>query len=191
MSSGKPVRGEISGAGDLAERHAAVGAADRELARGEFDILLASFEQIARDLSAFADDFADRLGDGGATDRGRTRSVSTETEGAARSVAMDDFDDIARYTKHVADDLGENRLMALAVIMRAGEDGDVAGRIDADRRAFEKPAAGAKLARNARGCQTASLDVSDHTDSAQLAAPCRALAPGGKTRPARDFERLC
>ena len=67
----KAVRREISGAGDLAECHAAVCAADRELAGGEFDILLAGLEQVAGDLSALVDDFADRLGNGSAADRGR------------------------------------------------------------------------------------------------------------------------
>jgi hypothetical protein len=38
---------------------------------------------------------------------------------------VDDLDETARHAEHVADDLGEHRLMALAVIVRAGEDGDV------------------------------------------------------------------
>src|SRR5262249_56901059 len=66
------VRRKIRGAGDLAERHAAVGAADRELAGGEFDVLLAGLEQVAGDLSALVDDFTDSLGDGGTADGGRT-----------------------------------------------------------------------------------------------------------------------
>ena len=76
---------------------------------------------------------------------------------------MDNFDDIARYTKHVANDLGENRLMALAVIMRAGEDGHVAGWIDANGSAFEQAAT---LARNARWCKAAGLDVGDDPKAA-------------------------
>jgi hypothetical protein len=67
----KAVRGEISGANELAECHAAVGAADRELTSGELDILLAGLEQVGGDLSALVDDFASRLGDGAAADRGR------------------------------------------------------------------------------------------------------------------------
>ena len=79
---------------------------------------------------------------------------------------MDYLDEAARYPEHVADYLGENRLMALAVIMRAGEHGDVAGGIDADRGAFEQTAARAKLARDPRGCQTAGLDVGDDPKAA-------------------------
>ena len=79
---------------------------------------------------------------------------------------MDNFDDIARYTKHVANDLGENRLMALAVIMRAGEDGNVAGWIDTDIGAFEQAAACAELARDARRRQAAGLDVGDDPKAA-------------------------
>ena len=38
--------------------------------------------------------------------------------------------------------------MALAMIMRAGEDGDVAGGIDADRGAFEQTTARPELTRD-------------------------------------------
>src|SRR6516162_479223 len=112
----KAVRREISSAGDLAECHATVGAADGELAGGEFDVLLAGLEQIAGDRSALVDDFAERLGDRGAAHRGRARPVSAETKGAARGVAMGDLDQAARHAEHVADELREYRLMALTVI---------------------------------------------------------------------------
>ena len=148
-SKRKAVRREICGTGDLAECHTAVGAADRELAGGEFDILLAGLEQVARNLSALVDDFADRLRDGAAADRGRARTIGAETEGAARGIAMDDLDEAARYAEHVANELGEDRFMALAMIMRAGEDGDVARGIDADIGALEQAAARAELARDA------------------------------------------
>ena len=94
---------------------------------------------------------------------------------------MDDLDEITRNAEHITDDLGEHGLMALAVIVRAGEHGDVARGIDADIGAFEQAAARAKLARYPRGCQTASLDIGDDADAAQLAAPCRLLTPSGKT----------
>jgi hypothetical protein len=87
------VRREIGGAGDLAECHAAVCAADREFAGGEFDVLLAGFEQVAGDLSALVDDFADCLGDGGAANRGRALTIGAETKGAARGIAVDDLDE--------------------------------------------------------------------------------------------------
>ena len=70
---------------------------------------------------------------------------------------MDDLDETARYAEHVAYDLGKNRLVALAVIMRAGEDGNVARGIDADIGTFEQATARAKLARDPRGRQPASL----------------------------------
>ena len=150
-----------------------------------------SLEQVARDLSSLIDDFADRLGDGGAADRGRARPISAETKGTARGVAMHDLDETARHAEHVADDLSEHRLMALAVIMRAGEDGDVAGGIDADRGAFEQATAGAKLTRNARRCQTAGLDIRGDSDASQFPAARRFLAPGSEARPPRDFQGLC
>ena len=79
---------------------------------------------------------------------------------------MDYLDEAARYPEHVADYLGENRLMALAVIMRAGEDDNVAGGIDANRVAFEQAAACAELARDARRRQTAGFDVGDDPKAA-------------------------
>jgi hypothetical protein len=162
----------------------------RELASSEFDVLLAGLEQVAGDLFSLIDDFADRLGDGRAADRGRARPISAETKGTARGVAMHDLDETARHPEHIADDLSKHRLMALAVIMRAGEDGDVAGGIDADIRTFEQAAAGAKLTRDARGCQTASLDIRDDADASQFPAACRFLPPGSEAQPPRDFQRL-
>jgi len=92
------------------------------------------------DLSALIDDLADRLGDG-AADRGRARTVGAETDGAARGIAMANLDAAARYAEQVDDELREHRLMTLAMIVRAGEDSDVTGGIDADRGAFEQAAA--------------------------------------------------
>ena len=87
--------------------------------------------------------------------RGRARPVSAETKGAARGVAVDDLHEAARHAEHVADELGEHRLMALAVTMRTREDGDIAGGIDADRSALEQTAACPKLTGDTRGCQAA------------------------------------
>ena len=96
------------------------------------------------DLSALIDDLADRLGDGGVADRGRARTVGAETEGAARGIAMANLDAAARYAEQVEDERREHRLMTLAMIVRAGEDSDVTGGIDADRGAFEQAAARAR-----------------------------------------------
>jgi len=124
------------------------------------------------------------------------RSVPTH-----RELASSEFDvllagleqvagDLFSLIDDFADDLSKHRLMALAVIMRAGEDGDVAGGIDADIRTFEQAAAGAKLTRDARGCQTASLDIRDDADASQFPAACRFLPPGSEAQPPRDFQRL-
>jgi len=93
------------------------------------------------DLSALVDDFADRLSDGGTADRGRARTIGAETEGAARGIAMANLDAAARYAEQVDDELRDHRLMTLAMIVRAGEDSDVTGGIDADRGAFGQAAA--------------------------------------------------
>ena len=57
---------------------------------------------------------------------------------------MANLDAAARYAEQVDDELHEHRLMTLAMIVRAGEDSDVTGGIDADRGAFEQAAARAR-----------------------------------------------
>jgi hypothetical protein len=54
-------------------------------------------------LSALVDDFADGSGDGGAADRRLSRTIGAKTKGAARGIAMDNLDEIARHAEHVAD----------------------------------------------------------------------------------------
>ena len=93
---------------------------------------------------------------------------------------MNDLDETARDAEHIADELREYRLMTLAVIMRAGENGDVARGIDTDRGAFEQTTARTKPARNARRGEAAGFNVCDDADAAQLAAPSRLVAPGRK-----------
>jgi hypothetical protein len=46
-------------------------------------------------------------------------------------VAVDDVDRLERDTEAIGYELGERRLVALAVAVRAGEDGDAAGWVDA------------------------------------------------------------
>src|SRR5690242_12704227 len=53
-----------------------------------------------------------------------------------RGIAMANPDAAARYAEQVDDELREHRLLTSAMIVRAGEDSDVTGGIDADRGAF-------------------------------------------------------
>ena len=75
------------------------------------------------------------------------------------------------------DQLGEGRLVPLAVAVRAGQHRHAAGRVDADRGAFEEAGAGAERADDGRGRDAAGLDIGGDADAAQFAARRRLAAP--------------
>ena len=78
------------------------------------------------------------------------------------------------------DDLRERRLVALAVAVRAGEDGDLAGRMHAHLAGLEQAGARAERAGDVRRRDAAGLDVGRVAEAAQLAAlaPTAALRAG-------------
>ena len=82
----------VRGQRDLAERLAAIGARDGELAVLELDVGLGRFEQVRGDLLALGDDLVDRLDDGGAADRERARTVRAHAERNASGIAVHDLD---------------------------------------------------------------------------------------------------
>jgi hypothetical protein len=59
---------------------------------------------------------------------------------------MDDLDVLDRHAELVRHDLGEGRLVALAVAVRAGQDLDVARRVELDLCRFPLADTAAKLA---------------------------------------------
>ena len=82
----------------------------------------------------------------------------------------------------VRDELGEGRLVALAVAVRAGQHLDRADRVDAHLGRFPQADAGAERADRRRGRDAAGLDIGREADAAQLAvrargAPARAAKP--------------
>jgi hypothetical protein len=77
-------------------------------------------------------------------------------------------------------ELGEGRLVALAVAVRAGQDLDVARRVEADLRRLPLADAAAQLADHARRSEAAGLDVGREADAAQLAARLGLGAPASK-----------
>ena len=79
-------------------------------------------QQMGGDLLALGDDLVGRLDDGRAADRERARAVGAHAERHRAGVAVDDLDLLDRHAELVGDDLGEGRLVALAVAVRAGED---------------------------------------------------------------------
>ncbi len=116
---------------DLAERLAAIGASDGELAVGELDVAFRGLEQMRRDLLALGDDLVHRLDDRRAPDGERARAVGSHAERNAAGVAMDDVDVLDRNAETPGDELRERRLVTLTVTVRAGEHADAAGRMHA------------------------------------------------------------
>ena len=86
----------VRGQRDFAERLAAVGAGDRELAVLELDVGLGRLEQVRGDLLALGDDLVERLDDRRAADRQRARAVGAHAERNATGVAVDDVDVVDR-----------------------------------------------------------------------------------------------
>ena len=161
---------DVRGERDLAERLAAVGAGDGELAVLELDVRLRRLEQVRGDLLAFGDDLVQRLDDRRAADGERARAVRPHAEQHAAGVAVDDVDVLDRDAELSRHHLGERRLVSLAVAVRAGEDGHAAGRVDAHLAGLEQAGARAERARHVRRRDAAGLDVRCIADAAQLAA---------------------
>ena len=124
----------IGGQRDLAQTLRAVGAGDGELAVLELDIGLSGFQQMGGDLLALGDDLVHRLDERAAAHRQRARAVGAHTEGDLVRVAMHDLDRLDRDAEPVGDELGEGRLVSLAMRMRAGQDGHATGRVHPHRR---------------------------------------------------------
>lgn len=79
---------------------------------------------------------------------------------------MDDVDHLERDTEAIGHDLGERSLVALAVAVRAGEDGDATGGVRAHFRRLVEAGACAELARYHRGRHGAGLDIGGDADAA-------------------------
>ena len=154
---------------DLAEGHRLVGASDRELAVGEFDILLRGLHRIGSNLLALLDHLVDGAGDRRHADGAGTRAVGAHAELDLVGIAVDDIDLVDIDTKTLRDQLGEGGLVALAMAVRAGQHLDRAGRIDAHFRRFPQADAGAERADRLRGSDAAGLNIAREADAAQLA----------------------
>src|SRR5437773_4433741 len=97
----------------------------------EDEVLLSGLEEVRGDLAALLLDLVETLHDGAAADARRAAAVGAHAERDPRRVAVDHFDLLHRDPELVGDDLGERRLVPLPVGVRAREDRDRAGRVDA------------------------------------------------------------
>src|SRR5439155_27057416 len=122
-----------------------------------------------------------RARDGLAADSERARAVGARALRAGGGVAVDDLDLRRVDAQAVGDDLGEARLVALAVRRRAGEHRHAAARVHAHDRALPAAALDADAARadDARRGDAADLHVRREADAevAALRARLLLLAP--------------
>jgi hypothetical protein len=90
----------------------------------------------------------------------------------------------------VGDDLGEGRLVALAVAVRAGQDLDGADRVHPHFRRFPEAHAGAERAHGGRGRDPAGLDVAGVAEAPELAALGGFRLARGEARDVGGLQRL-
>ena len=132
-----------------------------------------------RDLLGLGLDLVERLDDRRHADRARARAVGAHAELHLVGVAMHDRNVLDRNAEPVRHELGEGRLVALAVAVRSGEDFDRTGWIDPHFRRFPQADAAAERADRLRRRNAARFDIGGNADAAQLAVPRRlALALG-------------
>src|SRR5256885_2594159 len=155
---------------DVAEALGAIGRAlDEELPALVGDVLLLGLEEVRGDLARLLLHFLRAEVDGGAADRSAAGAVAAHAEGHLAGVAMHDLDVVHGELQFVGGDLREGRLVPLAVRVRAGEDGDLAGRVHADVGALVEARLRAERARHLRGSEAARLDVGGDPDAEEAA----------------------
>ena len=119
------------------------------------------------DLASLLLHLVQRLVQGGSTHRQRTRAEGSHAERDLAGIAVHDFHVAEIHAQAVGGDLGEGRLVTLAVTVRAGQDLHAAGRIDPHGGDFIQTRARAQLPGRLRGRRATGLDVETHATSAQ------------------------
>src|SRR3546814_17574408 len=107
------------------------------------------------------------------SDLTQARAVGAHAQGDRAGVAVHDLDVLDRHAERVGDELGEGRLVALAVAVRAGEDGDRAGRVETHLRRFPEADAGPQRAHHRRGRDTAGLRSEERRVGKEWVRTCR------------------
>ena len=128
--------GRIGVERDVAPRDRLVGSRDRELAVLEYDVALRRLEHMRGDFLGLRLDLVECLDDRRHADRARARAVGAHAELHLVGVAMHHADILDRDAQPLGNDLREGGLVALPVLVTAGEELDRAGRVDADLSRF-------------------------------------------------------
>ncbi len=172
----------VGGERHLEPRHGLVGAGDLQLAVLDDDVALVGFHQVGGDLLRLGLDLVERLDDRRHADGARARAIGAHAHLHLVGIAMHDRHAVDRHAETVGDELGEGRLVALPVAVRAGQHLDRADRVDPHLRRFPQADAGAKRADRRRRRDAAGLDVAAHADAALLAA-ASPLRPCARAKP--------
>ena len=165
--------------GDPGEAHHRTGDADHaDAAIAQFEIGLRAFQQIGGDgEDLVAQPLARVVQRRRQGDRAAARHRA-EPDRDRGGVGKRDHDIVGRDLPDIRCHLREDRLHALALRTGAGCDVDLAGRVDADKGALERPDAG-------------SLDVAADAEPEMAALPARlALAQAERRDAAHRIERL-
>ena len=132
-------------------------------------------EQMRRDLLALDDHLVGRLRQRRAADHQRARAIGAHAELHAVGIAEHDVDILEGHAELLGDDLRKGRLMALAVIVRADQHRDLAGRMHAHRGALIEAAARTEPPGEARRRKAAGLDIGGDSRARGI-CPCCAEA---------------
>src|SRR5207302_11080045 len=160
----------IGGEGDLAHRLGSFGAAfDVELALVEHDVVLGRLQHVGRELLGLLDYALGGAADGHPAYREAPAAVGTVTEaGTLVGVPVPDLDLLVGHAERVRHDLGEGRLVTLAVGVGPRVDGHRAGWMDLYLGRLHQRHAGGGSGQGARP-EAAELDPGRQPD-AEVAA---------------------
>src|SRR5262249_6766919 len=162
---------------DLAPGRRFVGARDRELAVLEDEVAFGRLQHVGRNLLRLGLNLVERLHDRGDADRARARAISAHAELHLVGIAVHDADVVERDAQPFGYDLREGGLVALTVLVTAGENFDRARGIDAHLRRLPQPDAAAERADRLARRNPAGLDIGGEADAAQLVVAGRAPPP--------------
>src|SRR5262249_59865783 len=134
-------------------------------------------------------ELAGRLHDRGDADRAGARAISAHAELHLVGIAVHDADVVERDAQPFGYDLREGGLVALTVLVTAGENFDRAGWIDAHLRRLPQPDAAAERADRLARRNPAGLDIGGEADAAQLVVAGGPAARACPDPPVRERPR--
>src|SRR5262249_43182089 len=147
-------------------------------------------EHVSGHLLGLGLDLVERLHDRRDADRTRARAIGAHAELHLVGVAMHHTDALNGNAEPLRHDLRKGGLVALPVLMTAGEDLDRTGGIDADFGRLPQAHAGAERAGGLRRRNATSFDIGGEADPAQPAMAGRLALALAEALEVGELERL-